>query len=416
MYAVNTVQKRRLSKFQFLDSVRGFLAFTVAFGHFSSLNYGSLWSIVDWFHTLIGVVGFFILSSFLLTYRLLFEFTLILSNTDKTIYDKVKLMISSLVKFTIRRITRIYPLYITVVLTVKHGPRFFQDALPGLPTTFWNTLFVNNSATNLTWTIRVEMIYYLFIPFICLFTSLCSKRFRILPVVMLIATCIYCDTHWTVQKCGGSAYCTHTGFQAWLSAFLAGSLLAIVYHWIEDYALSVSKTDGPNHSQQEDRNLNIFQAIFSPRVINLLNIFCYFMSISFILLLNRQWALLSLFNINYDELLLFNYPAYYWCLVMFSALLSRGSFANLFNNSFWNHTGRISFSIYLTHIIWGFILKKIMNPHRFRGFEGATVYMFLFMVSSTVTYYLIEYPGMWVGTKLCKMVDKFFDTLLIKKV
>lgn len=230
----------KIPKFQFLDSFRGFFAFTVAHSHFVSGIHP--WDVLDtMFGTIIGVVGFFILSSFLLTYRLLFEFTLIISKTEKTNYEKIILIINSVIKFAIRRITRIYPLYITVVLAVKYALWFTRNTLTGMPNNLWNTIFIIESTGSIIWTIRVEMTYYLFTPFICIFTSLCSKRFSVLPVVTLIAMCIYCDVHWTSEKCSGGAYCVYFNFLVWFSAFLAGSLIlvAIIYFGVENYVHSV---------------------------------------------------------------------------------------------------------------------------------------------------------------------------------
>lgn len=406
-----THKQDKVSKFQFLDPLRGFFAMIVVVGHLQYVAPWGPWGIVDFFHTHIGVFGFFILSSFLLTYRMFSEFTNIVSDKGKTVCNKVISLFSSTTKFAIRRITRIQPLFIVVAAAIKYGPPFTFNVIHGLPDNFWHILFLYDTGTNVTWTIHIEMTYYLFVPFVCLFAALCGKRFRALVIISFIAIAIYSDYRWTRYRCDGLSYgvCyndtdTYFDFTSWISVFCCGTVTALVYYWMEQYAQTVSKIDVQYHSQQHVSEINIFESILTFRVRNFLNYLCYLLSVVFILLVSKRWSLLS-YLFTFHELKLYNYPAYHWSMVLFLALISRGSFTEIFNNKFWNHAGKVSYSIYLTHYFYLTYLQDTLKIQHFNGFEGFTIYIFLVMISATVTYYVIEYPGIWVGTKLCCLVD-----------
>lgn len=405
----------KISKFPFLDSFRGFFAFTVVIGHLQYVAKEGPWGIVDWLHTNIGVFGFFVLSSFLLTYRLFSEFTLIVSATDKTLMNKLKFLTCSIIKFAIRRFTRIQPLFISLVIITRYGPSFTNNIISGLSDNWLHMLLAIDTGQNITWTIHVEMVYYILIPLICVFALFCGKKYKFVPPILLFVFAIYFDVHWTVEryfKYPGQLYCKHGHicsiayfkFTSWASAFLAGSVCALIYYWFEKTAQSVLELNITHCRQQQ----HIFDVIVSPSIRNILNISCYVLSIAFIIIFSERWALLSLLNL--DPTKIYNYPGYHWSLVLFFALISRGSFTETFNNRFWNQAGKVSYGIYLTHWTCLYNVKNVMKPLFFNGFEGFIAYVFVVMVVSTITYYLIEYPGMWIGSKLCQFVDKIFET------
>lgn len=100
-----------LNRFNFLDGYRGSLALVVIISH-SCQSPESM--ILANFSQKYAISGFFLLSSFLLTYRLLNDF-----------YKKKSYKIFAILQYLIRRFFRIYIIYVLFVLLVKNGPKFF---------------------------------------------------------------------------------------------------------------------------------------------------------------------------------------------------------------------------------------------------------------------------------------------------
>lgn len=406
----STAQK--ISRFYFLDSFRGFFAITVAFSHFCP-HADVIWRTFLLYGTNIGVFGFFVLSSFLLTYRLFFEFVIIHSETDKK-FSKRKLFLVCIAKFFIRRIFRVYPLFIFIFIVIKYGPSYTRD-IYDFPENIWHVLFLYDTGGSIPWTIHIEMTYYICIPFICLFALYCRKRFQFVPIVLLFIFAVYADFQWTSERVNGLV--SFTCFRYWASVFLSGSGAALVYYWFEQHAAnipsysttsfdqvreSVNQTAAVRKSHYYDHN--IFEHVLSCRARKILDFCCYLLSALFLIFGNHHWKLLSFYDYS-GFTSFYNYPGYHWSLVLLLALISRGSFTNMLNNKFFNYAGKVSYSIYLTHFICLGKLLNVMKHEYFIGFEGLFIYVCLIMFVSTVTYYLIEHPGMWIGNQLCYYID-----------
>lgn len=117
------------------------------------------------------VQGFFILSSFLLSYRLLTEFE------RENVFDHKKIM-EILLKYFIRRFFRIYVVYIAFCALVKFGPHIFTG-FHGDPETFasfYELITFSRNGWNHLWTVSPEIYFYLCIPFICLVTYIIDER------------------------------------------------------------------------------------------------------------------------------------------------------------------------------------------------------------------------------------------------
>jgi len=101
-------------KFQYLDSLRGLLCLNVVLIHAGQLITIQSSSLKYYFHTTLAfaVPGFFLLSAFLLTYRLLLEL-FNFKSTDIRSISKI------LTKYSIRRFFRIYPLLIIFIVFIK---------------------------------------------------------------------------------------------------------------------------------------------------------------------------------------------------------------------------------------------------------------------------------------------------------
>src|SRR5690349_16905396 len=99
------------SRFEHLDGFRGFLAILVFLEHYQQLAQGP-WVIFREIGAKAGVLGFFVLSSFLLTSRLIAD----LDHIDSFCSLQSILQICVIfLKYSIRRIARIYPMYLAAV-------------------------------------------------------------------------------------------------------------------------------------------------------------------------------------------------------------------------------------------------------------------------------------------------------------
>ena len=121
-------KEKEKSKLECLDGYRGFLANIVLINHIIN-HTESVQKLVGDFSIFrktgayIGVPGFFVLSSFLLTYRLMVDFDAALSRNRA---------ILKVIQYAIRRFFRIYLVFIVFWTLCHYGPRVIRG---------WNTDF-----------------------------------------------------------------------------------------------------------------------------------------------------------------------------------------------------------------------------------------------------------------------------------
>ena len=129
------------------------------------------YNIFKWTGTYVGVVGFFLLSAFLLTYRLLHMYTtLIPSDSSWKVWWLHVFRIT--VRFFIGRFFRVYMPYMVYMTLVKYvSTHYFGDYLnyvsfPGFKASWLShATFTANESTHL-WTMPVELNFYLYYPLI----------------------------------------------------------------------------------------------------------------------------------------------------------------------------------------------------------------------------------------------------------
>ncbi|CAF0896494.1 unnamed protein product [Brachionus calyciflorus] len=164
-----------MSHFDYLDGYRGFLALIVTCAHTN--HYSAKNEIINFFHTIsqsVGVYGFFVLSSFLLTYRLLNELQ-VKQN------DKIRIIL----KYFVRRFFRVYFIFFLYCTSVKFGPRVLGGHINYHEylhySSWWSLITLNSDGSSHLWTIAPEIKYYFIIPLFCLVVNLFG-RFRIIVV------------------------------------------------------------------------------------------------------------------------------------------------------------------------------------------------------------------------------------------
>jgi peptidoglycan/LPS O-acetylase OafA/YrhL len=114
-------QANSSTRFKFLDGYRGFCALLVVMNHmvhFTPLKNDYQIFYENGFY--VGLVGFFILSSFLLTYKMINDFYKL---RDQKAYMKLKCSIIIVKNYLTRRFFRIYMPYLIFVSAVKFGKK-----------------------------------------------------------------------------------------------------------------------------------------------------------------------------------------------------------------------------------------------------------------------------------------------------
>ncbi|KAJ3325986.1 hypothetical protein HDV06_002371 [Boothiomyces sp. JEL0866] len=168
-----------------LSGLRGVAALSVVYLHQNSYDHGQHvmggWDTMYEFGS-IGVIFFFVLSAFLLTYRGLYD---IKRESDVIYYTipfynyKIPVLSLRWISYFIRRIFRIYPVYIVIVILATSLPRFQGDDFQkqayysdgngtALPPSDILPYAVFYNVQSIFWTIPPEFEYYFVIPFIIL--------------------------------------------------------------------------------------------------------------------------------------------------------------------------------------------------------------------------------------------------------
>ena len=181
-------------RLELLDGYRGFLAIIVVLNHIityiETAKTRGDWVIFYPMGSTIGVPGFFILSSFLLTYRLLVDFTKA---------ESLRLCLLKAIQYIIRRVFRVYLVFIIYWTLVHYGPPIFkgyyiQEKKLGYAE-YSTGLWLNASlGPNHLWTIPFEIGYYFYIPMLSFVIAKLGKYW--IHACILFAIILYdIDTH-----------------------------------------------------------------------------------------------------------------------------------------------------------------------------------------------------------------------------
>lgn len=166
--------------FEYLDGYRGLLALIVACAH--TIHYSAKSELVNFLNIIsqsVGVYGFFVLSSFLLTYRLLKE----LENT--------KSISRSILDYLFRRFFRVYLPFFIYATSVKFGPKIIGGHInyhEHLYYSSWTSLVsLNTDGSSHLWTMAPEIKFYFIIPIICF---VCHKL-REKKIIFVLITALW---------------------------------------------------------------------------------------------------------------------------------------------------------------------------------------------------------------------------------
>jgi len=340
-----------------LDGLRGFAVLAVALSHLS--NNGILLS--DYLHFgrlgTPGVFLFFILSSFLLDKQI----ALAIRSGNSTIFYWIN--------YALRRILRIYPLYIFILIV------YHQMFLKGytyciclqLEESIWKHLRLEQ-ANGVFWSIPVELKYYLISPVIMVFYAYLFRWKKYLVSLSTIAIAGWIN-YYTFQN--GYFMKNHLETWPYLPVFLVGSLLA-VFHVLSKNNLS-ALTKNQKKIIETFGIISLFLILFFGT-----NILKYILPESFrsILDVYRRMTLM---------------PAILFGFILLACLHGTGWLQKLFSNNVLRFIGVISFSFYLIH----FSVVKYVKTLEFEMFDATlkiVIFFFISILLSLFTYLFIEFP------------------------
>ena len=359
------------NKLDFLDGFRGMLCLWVLTNHTSNNIYGPTYQFEQTGHY-IGVNGFFILSSFLLTYRLMDE---LVNKTEN--YRQVGLTI---IKYLVRRLFRIYLPFVITVAFIKYD-KLFGGYLK-YPTSFYDIISLKDPAGNHLWTIAPEIKYYAIIPVFCVAFSNADKTknnlFKLLYICSFFLFFYLCiDNYFVHDKYLHKLY----------GVFLNGSLLAVVYFKIQKF-------------------LCFLKSEYFLNLAGLVSMLMYMYGVTLSSLPYNP----KLTHMEGGVFVLTYRVSLWWTGVLFVMLIGAPNFFNnLFEATILRTIGKFSFGIYLYHPMCITLVKThVKTKFDYEIFFHVALLSFLV---GLVFFYLIENVMIKTANNLCKKISslKFFQ-------
>ncbi|CAF1095127.1 unnamed protein product [Brachionus calyciflorus] len=364
-------QKKVTDRFDFLDGYRGFCALTVTLHHTVPV-YGDPGDF-KWFIKagyFIGVLGFFVLSSFLLTFRMIKDF-----NKSKNFNEILEIIF----KYFIRRLFRIYIPFFIFVTLIKIGP----NCVKGIYTRFnswFGLITLESPGFNHLWTIPIEIKYYFIIPLICLVFHY-SKKFWFLLLAPSVGLTYFLFASYLRINQNDLEIAISNKLWPRFSVFYSGSVVALLYFKYEEWT-------------SEWKN------VFKHKIMRL--ILCM---VSYLM----TWYGITHFSPYYKaDINLIkdaNHPGIKFSILLFFMLIGApNDFTRVFGQNFLlKKIGKFSFGVYLWHPM---AITLILRNYRFeRRISALACVLMLTQLSAVLFYFLVENPMMKLGNILIQKVE-----------
>lgn len=321
---------------------------------------------------------FFILSSYLLSYRLY-------ADLDKSNHTSNQNLLV-IVKYLIKRFFRIYVPFVLCVLIYLKCQELFK--LFYKYDTFWNFITLNDTGKNHLWTIAPEIQYYFIVPIYIYFVYR-LRRFFYLVLFISTIYIVYEDVY-SFQ---------FSRFRK--SLFFKASILALFMYKID----------------QSDWFIKLKSFKLAREIIG-------FSSICLFYIMMRKYARIYAKTMTWETGTL---SSEFFCLVLFFLVLigAPNFFSNFLNNSFLRKLGKYSFGIYLFHPLCIDLVRFELNNYlkqRTSAFFlgtvlGTEVFLLIFIhsyICGMIFFHLIENPCINFGFKVCAKVSPFIESLDLK--
>ncbi len=383
-------KKNSVKIFKFLNSFRGLCALIVVIAHshccafklnnedFYILTY-VLDTITNFVQTL-AVNGFFILSSFLLTYRFISD----LSNLKEQKDFEKKRLLSIIFKYLVRRFFRVYvPFFIFSFLAMQEFKNWKYSIWLDLIT-------LRNIGHNHLWTIAPEIKYYFILPFICLPVIYIKFKWSLIFMILSLFSINFLNIHWNLFNLNyieGGWGDPELNFRLSLPIFLNGSLIAFILFYLETFHES------------------FFEIKIKDKITN---VGCICLTIFGV------WYSSKYKTENMIFFSPFQFPGMIWSLVIFMMLISNEN-TNIIKThllerfKIFQTMGKFSFSIYLWHkLAIDFVL--LINQV-FPDLDWFSIYGKYLILTCTIClisyiyYYCVENISIRFSHKICKKID-----------
>ena len=363
----------------FLDGYRGVLSYWVFMTHVQVL--AKLNGDYEYFMGsgyFIGVIGFFLLSSFLLTFRLLQEL-------KKDGDDLIPILLIFL-KYFIRRFFRIYiPFALFCTLVKFASPMIGGGSLSWNETSYSQLLSLNHNISTHLWTIPPEIKYYFFIPVFVLASHLFNKNalvriFWITSLAIILAMVEYFNLFGNQFRHNNFSIHDSNLFLTRFTTFFLGSLLALIISFIHEWEMY--------KNYESSKYFKLF-----------------FGTASMVLYLAGMVLFSLFYNKNLNDRYYFRCSVYWALFLCLFVLGGSNYFTDLFKFRLFSYGGKISFGFYLYHVgVIDFIFDSFGKSVKLK-FE-IIVYSFIVAFAIGFLHYLfVEKNLIKLANLICKCLE-----------
>ena len=372
-----SVEQQNVTRFDVLDGFRGLLVISVILQHIVAVfAWGRLneyYHNFDHVGTYFGIPSFFILSSFLLTYKLLQTM-----NKSNETFPELQTII---LKYLIRRFFRIYVPYF-IFCTLLSNDLLFSKKGGFTYDSWFNMISLKNTGRNHLWTCIPEMKYYLFIPFLTLIFYK-TQKIMILWIALYIFISTYIEkNNWLDLQCVHIPWPDGISLKYSVRIFLNGSMLGFIsykYDHLPNYKYSLTRK---------------FSIILSP-IQTVIFIYGLMLTTS---------SYMGQDIVNFCH---YKYSVYWACFIILLLLHQKSLFSFIINLFIFKRFGKYSFGIYLFHFE---ALNVIYSIEKTKIMEYRPVIMIIELFSAflfgMIFFYLIENPLMNLGNLIIRYLPE----------
>lgn len=366
-----------------LDGLRGSAAILVLISHIF-INQFKCFPLIDAFVIFSGHSGvelFFVLSGFLISYPFWRDYY----------FDKITF---SYRNFYIRRALRVLPLfYISSILFILLSLFLNKDINAHLKIIPFYIFQIHNFFSKInfinppTWTVAVELHFYILIYFFFMWKGTTNLKntiitlFSILFILFIYKACAY--TH--VNNAENYRNLIYANTFARLDQFIVGIFLALLYNLMTQFDYFY-------------KNIVSYRLIYFILGILLLFILSY-----------SEYSLIKSENIyNNINYIIINptITAIAWGLILLSGLSNLNFISHFFSSNILSMLGKLSFSIYLLHMpVYSWIFKPLYMKHiSSNELSCSILFIPLIIVISFFSFTLIEKPFLKIKSKYLSVV------------
>jgi peptidoglycan/LPS O-acetylase OafA/YrhL len=370
-------EQQNLTRFDVLDGFRGLLAISVVLQHTVAVFWmGKMdpnFNLLDHVGTYFGIPSFFILSSFLLTFKLLETM-----NKSNGSFDEIQTIV---LKYLIRRFFRIYVPYFIFCSYMSTGLSFANQR--GFSYDSWyNMISLTKTGRNHLWTCIPEMKYYLFIPLLTFFVYKTQKMIVIWISLYIIISVYIEQYNWLDLHCVHIPWPHGISLKYSLRIFLNGSILGLIFYKYNQFT---------NHGFSFIRKFGF--------IVTIIIIIAFIYGL---MLTTSSYMGHSIVGFCH-----YKYSVYWSCFIILLLLHQKSLFSVLINLSIFKKFGQFSFGVYLLHY-------EMLNVVYW--FENTVVLKYPIMIiilelivsftAGMIFFYLIENPMMNIGNLIIKCLPE----------